>query len=78
MKLSNLLRTKGQFLTKPLGWLFKKCVNNLLLPQIPKAMLVLPNDLCEILIIAVKDKNKEPMVIISNPNNTDLLKGAYI
>lgn len=41
-------------------------------------MLVLPNDLCEILITAVKDKNKEPMVIVSNPNNIDLLKGAYI
>lgn len=41
-------------------------------------MFVLPNDLCEILMVDVKDKNKEPMVVVSNPNNTDLLKEAYI
>lgn len=78
LKLSNLLQTKDQFLTEPLGWLLNKCVNNLLLPQISKAMFVLPNDLCEILMVDVKDKNKEPTVVVSNPNNTDLLKEAYI
>lgn len=78
LELSNLLRTKGQFLTEPLSWLLNKCVNNLLLPQIPKAMFVLPNDLCEILMIDVKDKNKEPMVVVFNPNNINLLKEAYI
>lgn len=41
-------------------------------------MFVLPNDLCEILMIDVKDKNKEPMVVVSNSNNINLLKEAYI